>query len=132
MIKNINTYATKGSVLMDKPIDEKTNDNDFYKNAFLSMLHNDSIEKENEAAEIGLRQVWVYRCNRCNYHWLPRDIDLLDEEALFNIKPPKSCARCKSKYWNQTPQRNIQKSFEMLTLPRLRAAYRNKLREQNQ
>src|SRR5690348_1015847 len=41
----------------------------------------------------------------CLYVWLPKDVEILEPYALVNRKPPKSCARCKSKSW-QKPLRN--------------------------
>ena len=31
------------------------------------------------------------RCERCNYEWLPRDLDV----------EPEACPKCKSAYWNR-------------------------------
>jgi predicted Zn-ribbon and HTH transcriptional regulator len=36
-----------------------------------------------------------YRCERCEWEWLPRD----------KTKDPKVCPKCKSPYWD-TPRRN--------------------------
>jgi hypothetical protein len=68
--------------------------------------------REDRAGELGLINIWAYHCNRCNYTWLPKDFDFDKREPfrkdgkwgvwgqdLFFRKPPKSCARCKSKYW---------------------------------
>jgi len=80
---------------------------------------------EEKAVELGLRKVWVYHCMRCNYHWLPRDVDItIDEAALFTLKPPKVCARCKTRYWNKVPRRNTPNVDSMLSVARLRAIAR--------
>ena len=57
---------------------------------------------------------WCYYCKRCNYIWFPKDHsgyqtysgknEIIDN-GILNRDPPKSCARCKSKYWNKDPIR---------------------------
>ena len=96
------------------------------KELFLSLIRGPDPEKENKAAELGLWQVWAYHCMRCNYVWLPRDVDfsLYHEDYMFNTEPPKSCARCKSKYWNKVPQRETKNSGKMYSVARLRALRR--------
>jgi hypothetical protein len=39
--------------------------------------------------------VMGFRCERCGYEWVPRDIE----------QEPKNCPRCKSPYWNR-PRKN--------------------------
>ena len=56
--------------------------------------------------DLGLYAVLAYHCKRCNYLWFPRDYEI-SEKNIIEITPPKSCARCKSKYWNKKPQRKI-------------------------
>jgi hypothetical protein len=67
------------------------------------------VPRQERAYEYGLIQVYAYHCNRCNYTWLPKNFDLqryteqwgktdTGFDLLFR-QPPKSCARCKSKYW---------------------------------
>jgi hypothetical protein len=72
----------------------------------------------------GLVSVYAYHCERCNYVWLPRDFDFnnfyLDNNDnadinrgrdLFSRKPPKSCARCKSRSWRDIiPKRKVKKN----------------------
>jgi hypothetical protein len=67
------------------------------------------------AVELGLIPIWAYHCYRCNYTWLPKNFDARcaqydnDNEELFFRKPPKSCARCKSKYWKSGYMQRISK-----------------------
>jgi hypothetical protein len=57
--------------------------------------------------KLGLIQIYAYHCARCNFTWLPKNFDgsrTLDSWGncdLFLREPPKSCARCKSKYWKK-------------------------------
>ena len=45
--------------------------------------------------------------------WFPKDYEVITFEGkdeiidngILNREPPKSCARCKSKYWNEDPIR---------------------------
>ena len=59
-----------------------------------------------EHKALGLKAVLAYHCLRCQYLWFPRDYEIV-EKNIIEITPPKSCARCKSKYWNKIPQRKI-------------------------
>ena len=59
-----------------------------------------------EHKALGLKAVLAYHCLRCQYLWFPRDYEIA-EKNIIQITPPKSCARCKSKYWNKKPQRKI-------------------------
>ena len=63
-----------------------------------------------EHKALGLKAVLAYHCKRCNYLWFPRDYEFV-EKNIIQITPPKSCARCKSKYWNRKPQRKIKYRF---------------------
>jgi len=63
-----------------------------------------------EHKALGLKAVLAYHCIRCQYLWFPRDYDIV-EKNIIQITPPKSCARCKSKYWNKKPQRKIKYRF---------------------
>jgi hypothetical protein len=63
-----------------------------------------------EHKELGLKAVLAYHCLRCQYLWFPRDYEIV-EKNIIEITPPKSCARCKSKYWNKKPQRKIKYRF---------------------
>lgn len=104
----------------------------------------DRFLKKNDAIpllqKMGLCLVYAYFCKRCNYVWIPRDFDPLTQDAfgggqnIFYKKPPKSCARCKSKYWNKLPQRKTKHTpnpkegmygHDMLTKPRVQALQRN-------
>ena len=38
------------------------------------------------------------RCLRCGHHWSPR------------IPQIKMCAKCKSLYWNQAPEKTVKKT----------------------
>ena len=81
---------------------------------------------ENEAAERGLMKTWVYRCVRCLYSWLPRDFDPAFDD-IETMEPPKSCARCKSKYWRVIPSREIKHSIEKVgSVARKRALLRSR------
>jgi hypothetical protein len=87
---------------------------------------------------MGLRLTFSYHCNRCDYQWFPKDFDIIGESRkmidIFNIQAPKACARCKSKQWTKLRKRkrvfkypipdNV-KNDGMLTVPRIKAAYRN-------
>jgi hypothetical protein len=56
--------------------------------------------------QTGLYFCFVYRCKRCGHAWLPRHFNPMgDNDNILHKKPPKSCARCKSKYWNLDPKR---------------------------
>jgi hypothetical protein len=67
---------------------------------------------------LGIVVTLVYHCKRCNYLWLPKDFDAFSDEIglvdeyLKKMVPPKACARCKSKYWNQSPRRNTSHAKE--------------------
>jgi hypothetical protein len=63
-----------------------------------------------EHIDLGLKAVLAYHCLRCQYLWFPRDYEIV-EKNIIEITPPKSCARCKSKYWNKKPQRKIKYSY---------------------
>jgi predicted Zn-ribbon and HTH transcriptional regulator len=39
-------------------------------------------------------QLWGWRCERCRYEWVPRDIAAKPEG-------PGVCPKCKSPYWNR-------------------------------
>ena len=120
MSSNItNIYATKGSVIyMTKK--EKRETIEIDKELYLSMIQSPDSRKKNKAAELGLVNVWAYHCMRCNYVWFPRflsDYLYIDyEELLFNEEPPKSCARCKTKYWNEVPRRETKKKKRVLLI----------------
>jgi hypothetical protein len=95
------------------------------KELYLSMIRGPDPEKEDRAAELGLIELWIYHCNRCNYTWLPKDFDYRgNNNILFDMELPKSCARCKSKYWNKTPQRETKNSGKMYSVARFRALRR--------
>lgn len=67
-----------------------------------------------EASKLGLL--------RCNYLWLPKDYDS-EYHDIEKMDPPKSCARCKSRYWRLTPTRNVKSRH----LARARAVLRANL-----
>ena len=64
----------------------------------------------------GLFITYAYHCNRCNYAWFPKDFDAIFSSVtsgglnLIRQTPPKSCARCKSKYWNSPPKRKTSRT----------------------
>ena len=69
---------------------------------------------ENRAVDKSIVAAWCYHCKRCNYIWFPKDYGGYDtfgergeiiDNGILDCDPPKSCARCKSKYWNQYPRR---------------------------
>lgn len=79
--------------------------------------------REEKASELGLINIWAYHCNRCNHVWLPKNFDYDKYESyrkdgrwayhgqdLFFREPPKSCARCKSKYWKDLFMQRVSKS----------------------
>ena len=86
---NTDTYATKGSVI---DMEEDTN-----------KINRELIK----AYDLGMVPVYAYYCYRCHLVWLPRYISgyypLDYKEILLNSEPPKSCAKCKSKYWQKIP-----------------------------
>ena len=109
----INTYATKGSVItVSENTDKKKETIAVDKELYIQLL-NSGNDKTSKADELGLWKVWAYHCVRCNHVWFPRYAKwqhVAKEEIIFNLEPPKSCARCKSKYWNTLPQREIKKT----------------------
>jgi hypothetical protein len=50
------------------------------------------------------KTVWLWKCERCGYEWLPRDPEATDE--------PKRCPgpNCKSPYWNKPRQSKPRKA----------------------
>ena len=99
---------------VDKPMSELTEEE---QNRLLSeltdSLMSNSPEKGRyermtlrEHRELGLYAVLAYYCKLCHYLWFPRYYEMA-EKNIIEITPPKSCARCKSKYWNKIPQRKI-------------------------
>lgn len=100
-------------------------------------------------SKLGFKTTIVYHCNRCDYLWFPKDFDTVYKDPylrdIFNLPPPKGCARCKSKQWNQPRKRKRGPSIPiaanetntiindgMLTMPRLKAAARNTKRRYTQ
>ncbi|HJT48177.1 MAG TPA: hypothetical protein VJ729_08325 [Nitrososphaeraceae archaeon] len=61
---------------------------------------------DDNAAQKGMVAVWAYHCIRCNYVWLPKDYDF-GTERTEDREAPKSCAKCKSKYWNSYPRDDL-------------------------
>jgi hypothetical protein len=61
-------------------------------------------EQEKKAADMGMIRSYAYHCNRCNYVWFPKDYDYRPTSPILEMTPPKSCARCKSRSWNQIPE----------------------------
>ena len=69
----------------------------------------DPNETESVGFELGLARTYAYHCFRCNYLWFPKDFDPMNNvynfkdlyfigQNIFELEPPKVCARCKSKY----------------------------------
>jgi len=81
----------------------------------------------NEHFKLGMMAVLAYHCKRCDYLWFPRDYSIV-EKNIIDIPPPKSCARCKSKYWNKKPQRKIKYRYGA-PVAEARAYYRQKDKE---
>ncbi len=74
--------------------------------------------------ELGLWECLVYHCNRCNYAWLPKDFEFTGGDRLMKAEPPKSCARCKSKYWRNVPKRNMKYTHKFASITRFNALIR--------
>ena len=103
-------------------------------------------EVEEAAWDLGLERTLAYHCKRCNYLWFPKDFEPVNRrtgnivyvgENIFELEPPKACARCKSRYWMKHPvrQSNSVEStgyrdtdfagiHKMDSVPRLRALHR--------
>jgi len=77
-------------------------------------------------AHLGIVKTMAYRCFRCWYVWLPRDIEIIKGDELVNIKPPKSCARCKSRLWRTIPERKSKVEPLAASIARVRALLRKK------
>ena len=106
----------------------KRKDTKSYQKLLDEIKTNPLFKLQAKAGKLGLTNVWAYHCNRCNYVWLPKDFDMAHDrvemekrkmefvadfgEDLFYRKPPKSCARCKSKYWNKSPSRKTKNTFK--------------------
>jgi hypothetical protein len=103
---------------------------EFERDLLLAKIQGSRNELDEKAHKLGLHQMWAYRCMRCNYVWFPRDFDpmSMDGNELVQREPPKSCARCKSKQWNDL-HRRYTKTYDndfidSVGLPRLRALHR--------
>src|SRR5215475_9569414 len=92
-----------------------------FDNEFINKRVSNEIEITNKAWEMGLVNVYAYHCFRCNYTWLPKDFDFnwrcgnnkWDDwgQDLLYRQPPKSCARCKSRSWNNSiPRRKLRRN----------------------
>ena len=108
---NTYTYATKGSVIdMEEAETEEQAKKERINGMILQLSQGADVEKTNKACNLGLWQVYAYHCMRCHHIWFPRWISGYHPESyeklLFDVEPPKSCAKCKSKYWNRIPQRD--------------------------
>jgi len=105
---NTDTYTTFSSVIdMEEEEEEKKKRRN---EIILQLSQGADVEKTNKACNLGLWQVYAYYCMRCHHVWFPRWISGYHPESyeklLFDVEPPKSCAKCKSKYWNRIPQRD--------------------------
>jgi hypothetical protein len=78
----------------------------------LAQVATDKDEKK--AMDKSIVAAWCYYCKRCNYIWFSKNHsgyqtfgtkDEIIDEGILDRDPPKSCARCKSKYWNKHPIR---------------------------
>jgi DNA-directed RNA polymerase subunit RPC12/RpoP len=51
--------------------------------------------------------MWGYRCLRCDYEWVPRGLERLDDgkKPPDPDEEPRVCPKCKSPYWNK-PRRS--------------------------
>jgi hypothetical protein len=87
--------------------------------------------------KFGIKQAFVYHCNRCDYLWLPKDFDVYGQhrksQDIFNLVPPKVCARCKTKLWNKPRKRKMRviknpanplQTKPWVSLPRIKAIAR--------
>jgi hypothetical protein len=87
---------------------------------------------------MGLRLAFAYHCNRCDYLWYPKDLDVIGQDKkmkdIFNLPAPKACARCKSEYWNKPRRRKLKpftnpanpaQTYPRVAIPRIKAADRN-------
>ena len=69
---------------------------------------NENLSDEQKAEYAGMVLAYAYHCKRCNYLWLPKNAELGRDHYLERALSwrPKSCARCKSKQWNQERRRD--------------------------
>jgi hypothetical protein len=81
-----------------------------------------------KASQLDLIKTLAYNCNRCNYLWFPKDYDPPSDD-IMKMEPPKSSARCKSKYWREM---RIQDRIDTGNLARLRATHRRVKREKKE
>jgi len=99
------TFATISSV---KEMEQHGEDKLKELIASLPPISPEEQEAEKLREEKGIISAYVYNCLRCHYMWIPRwanNVNPLDyNEKILSSDPPKSCARCKSKYWNKLPQ----------------------------
>jgi hypothetical protein len=87
------------------------------------------LKYDKRMAAKNLVAVWAYWCYRCGYVWLPRDYDANSDNTL-DREPPKSCARCKSKYWNK-PRMDIEDDGSYNSITRDSAEVREIIRKQS-
>jgi uncharacterized Zn finger protein len=64
---------------------------DFKKYIISGMSILDMSASEGNTSEVSTVTVTAFRCNRCGHIWLNKE---------RSSKPPRSCAACKSPYWN--------------------------------
>ena len=76
--------------------------------ASLPPMSPEEQEEEKLREEKGIISVYVHKCFRCGHMWIPRSSNDMTpddyNEKILSSDPPKSCARCKSKYWNKLPK----------------------------
>lgn len=81
--------------------------------------------EELQHAHLGLTEVLAYRCWRCWYVWLPKDVEILTKDTLVDHKPPRVCARCKSRLWNSPiPERKSKIEPLAASIARVRSLLR--------
>lgn len=76
--------------------------------------------EETRRFQLGLIEVLAYHCYRCWYTWLPKDVEIYNRDTLANRKPPKCCARCKSKLWREIPSRSTRVEPMCASIARIR------------
>jgi DNA-directed RNA polymerase subunit RPC12/RpoP len=82
--------------------------------------------EEIQLAQLGIVKTLAYRCLRCWYTWIPRDVEITNGEELIKLKPPRVCARCKSRLWRTMPERKSNVQPMMASIARVRSYLRQK------
>jgi len=77
-----------------------------------------------QCAHLGIVKTMAYRCLRCWYSWLPKDVEITKGDELLHRKPPAVCARCKSRLWKSAPKRTSKVQPMAASIARVRALLR--------